>query len=386
MRSSSLTVGSVEHLEQFRADGHPVLSVFLGVGPSISELRAVSARLKDLLRPVAERAVALDRASEKSLRGDIDRIIEGGERLVGDPGHGIAVFSCDRLGLFEIITLPARVRDRAVVGDTPYLRPLRAMLEEMHRFAAVVLDHRRAEIFEFYLGRLEHWEQLNEEEVRKSNYGGFGGYSEHGTRAHASEVAHRHYRDIAGRLNDLRNEAKSFDLLLVGGQREAVDGLVAALDPETRKLFAGTFSIDLRTMTPALVAEHCRSIAEAHDAAEQQTLVANLVDAAKSGGPAVFGLEWVIDAINQKAVQTLVVDTSDAVSGGACSACGWLSVDQHDLCPACHAAMKPVSDIVDASAHAVVQSGGSVRHILVDTPLNDSHLGALVRFPVSYQA
>jgi peptide chain release factor subunit 1 len=386
MRSNSLTVGSVEHLEQFRADGHPVLSVFLGVGPSITELRAVSARLKDLLRPIAEGAGALDRASEKSLRGDIDRIIEGGERLVGDPGHGIAVFSSNNLGLFEIITLPASVRDRAVVDDTPYVRPLRAMLEEMHRFAAVVLDHRRAEIFEFYLGRLERWEQLNEEELRKSNYGGFAGYSEHRTRAHADEVAHRHYRDVAARLNDLRKEVRPYDLLLVGGQRKVVNGLVAALDPDTSKLLAGTFSIDLRTMTPALVAEHCRSIAEAHDAAEQQTLVADLVDVAKSGGPAVFGLEWVIDAVNQKAVQTLVVDTSDAVPGGACSSCGWLSVDRNDLCPACKAAMKPVSDIVDASAQAVLQSGGSVRHIVVDTRLSDSHLGALVRFPVAYQA
>lgn len=386
MRSSSLTAGSVEQLERFRADGYPVLSVFLGVGPSISELRSVSARFKDLLRPIAEEAAGLDRAQEMSLRRDIDRIIEGGERLVGDPGHGVAVYSSDKSGLFEIITLPARVRDRAVVDDTPNVRPLRAMLDEMHRFAAVVLDHRRADIFEFYLGKLEHWEQLSEEELRKSNYGGFAGYSEQRTRAHADEVARRHFRDVAARLSDLRKNNQPFDLLLVGGQREVVNGLVGALDPATRELLAGTFSIDVRTMTPALVAEHCASIAEAHDAAEQKTLVANLVDAAKSGGPAVFGLEWVIDAINQRAVETLVVDTSDAVPGGVCAECGWLSADAHRQCAACRLPMKPVSDIVDASAQAVIQSGGSVRHILVDTPLSDSHVGALARFPVAYQA
>lgn len=386
MRSSPLTAGSVDHLEQFRGDGYPVLSVFIGVGPAIGELRAVTPRLKDLLRPISEHAATLDRGSEMSLRSDINTIVLAGERLVGDPGHGIAVFSCHERGLFEIINLPARVRDRAIVEAVPYLLPLRAMLEEMHRFAAAVLDHRRAEIFEFHLGELEHWEQLNPEEVRKSNYGGFGGYSEHRTRAHAGEVAHRHFRDVAARLNDLRRDAKSFDLLIVGGLREAVDGLVGALDNETRKLLAGTFPIDLRTMTPAVVAEQCRSIAEAHDAAEQSALVDNLVDAAKSGGPAVFGLEWVLDAINQKAVQTLVVDTRDTVPGGVCLECGWLSAASSGSCPACGARIAQIPDIVDASAHAVIHSGGSVRHILADTPLADSRLGALVRFPVAYQA
>ncbi|MDH3426226.1 MAG: hypothetical protein OEM22_06095 [Acidimicrobiia bacterium] len=377
-----LDEAEVDRIEALRTDGFPVLSLFLGQdGP----VRGSTARLKTLLKPILEQSSELSRAAGRSVTADVDRILGLGERLTGDGGQGVAVFACTGADLFGRIDLPAPARDRAVLSDRPYVRPLRAMLSELHRYCAVVLDRRRAEIFEFRFGRLEHWEQMNEEEVRKSNYGGFGGYDEVKVRSHGDEVAHRHFRDTAARLSRLMSE-EPFDLLLVGGQSESIDGLVAELRSDIRPLLAGTFPIDMRTMTPALVSGRCAELAAAHDVLEQGNLVNELIDAAKGGGSAVLGLGWVIDAVNQKAVYLLVIDTSDSVEGWECGACGWITAEPTSVCPACSANMRPAPDLLDAAGRAVEASGGRVRHVFVDTALADSHVGALLRFPVAYQA
>lgn len=382
MGPNELDEAEVDRIEALRVDGLPVLSLFLGQdGP----LRGSTARLKALLKPILDQSSALPRQAGRSVAADVERILGVGERLTGDGGRSVAVFACSEADLFERIYLPAPVRDRAVLDDRPQVRPLRAMLSELHRYCAVVLDRRRAEIFEFRFGRLEHWEQMNPEVVRKSNYGGFAGYDEMKVRGHGDEVAHRHFRDTAGRLTQLRSE-EPFDLLLVGGQSESVDGLVAELRPDIRPLLAGTFSIDMRTMTPALVGAQCAELAAAHDLVEQGELVTGLVDAAKGGGSAVLGFEWVIDAVNQKAVNLLVIDTGESVEGWDCGACGWLAVEQMSVCPACASPMRPAPDLLDAASHAVEASGGKIRHVFVDTALADSHVGALLRFPVVYQA
>ena len=70
-------------------------------------------------------------------------------------GRGIGIFACQHAALYEEIVVPRRVRDRAVVDATPYLRPLFAVLDESHRYCVVVVDREQAWIYEFYMGELE---------------------------------------------------------------------------------------------------------------------------------------------------------------------------------------------------------------------------------------
>ncbi len=370
----------LERLRSFDSDGHPVVSVYLGVGPGLGELRSVTPRLKDLLAPVRAAAGALDREAEKAVRGDADQILGLAGRVGDQQGRGVAIFSSTGAGLLELVPLPAGVRDRAVLDTRPYLAPVEAMLAELRRACAVVLDRRRAEIYRFDGGELEAWEQLDAEELRKSNYGGFAGYEERRVRTHADEVAHRHYRDTAARLAELLRD-DGFDLLVVGGQAENVDGLVTELSPELAARLAGTFPVDTHTVTPAIVAEHCRQLVEDHEAGEQAELADRVLETAKGGGLAAVGLGPVLAAVNQRAVDLLVVATDDSVAGAECASCGWLEHDGAAACPACGEAPRRVPDLVDAMASAVRAAGGGVRHLLTDTPLVADRVGALLRFP-----
>jgi len=147
----------VQRLLHFSSEDAPVLSVYLAVPADPGELRGVETRLHSMLKPVRELAESdkLGHVERESLRHDLDCVLEVANRARELEGRGVGVFACQHAGLYEEVVMPRRVRDRAVVDEVPYLRPLFAVLDESHRYCVVVVDREQAWIYEFYMGELE---------------------------------------------------------------------------------------------------------------------------------------------------------------------------------------------------------------------------------------
>lgn len=373
---------TVDRLRSVDSAGHPIVSVYLGLGPDSDQARAITTRLKALVHSLREKGETGGGGEDvRRLRQDLDAVVAMAERVSADRGRGAALFVCSAANLAEHVSLPAPVRDRAVVDTTPYLGPLEAMLAHFRRYCAVVIDRRLASIYRFHLGALESWEVMDEEEIRKDNYGGFAGWAEQRVRARAGVVARRLFRRVAVRLDELYR-AGEYDLLAVGGQLGNVNGLVAELAPELEACLAGTFAVDPRTATPTEIRDHCRALAEAHDRETDERLVGELMDAAGARRRGVLGLDRVLDAVNQQAVELLLLDAGETVPGVACPACGWLE-REGSACSACRGVTRWVADLFDAAAEAVRTRGGSVRYVLAETELRRFEAGAMTRFPVA---
>ncbi|MDP9144156.1 MAG: hypothetical protein M3N43_05600, partial [Actinomycetota bacterium] len=86
----------------------------------------MAALLTDLLKPVREAAEIRDRAVQKSVRADTERIhdLAGQLEMGGAPAY--AAFASDLDDLFEIEALTHAVPNVSTLGPRPYLRPLRA--------------------------------------------------------------------------------------------------------------------------------------------------------------------------------------------------------------------------------------------------------------------
>jgi peptide chain release factor subunit 1 len=373
---------TVDRLRAVDATGAPVVSVYLGLAPGPDQIRAIPARLKALIGPLRERAESGEYRGEaaRHLKADLDTVLQLGDELTGDLGRGAAMFVSSGAGLREYVSLPAGVRDRAVVNRSAYLGPLEAMLDHFRRYCAVVVDRRTAEIYRFHMGLLESWEVIAEEEVRKDNYGGFAGYAEQRVRAHAETVARRLFRTVADRLADLQQQGE-FDLLAIGGNQANVDALVNELPPALTDLLGGTFVIDPGTATTAEIGDRCAAVAAEHDRRLDEQQVAGLLEMAGPGGRALLGLHRVLDAVNQRAVDRLIVAATETVPGVRCTACGWLAASRPS-CPACGEATTPVADLVDAAAEATRGAGGSVRYLVGEVRPEGFDVAAVLRFHV----
>ena len=375
-----LDQAQIDRLRQIETGGFPVLSVFVNLPPGPDSLRNLPARIKDLLVQVEASSESLPRAHRLSVREDVNELSRDIGRLGTNLGHGVAIFRSSGAGVDEQLALPGPVRDRAIVDAVPYTRPLEAMIEHYLSYCVTVIGRRIGSIFRFSMDQLDTWEEMRDEEIRKANYGGFSGYEEQRVRARAEEMAARHYRHVAERLTELRRTDDGFDLLIVGGSDAHVAGLLDVLPPDVAAVMAGSFVVDPGTMTPATVLEHARRVAGEWEMEEESRLVADLFDAAASGGTAILGLEETCAAVNRRAVEVLYIQAERTTPGSICLDCERVTCETGEVCIVCGGELSAVPDVVDRLSELVRNTGGRVQHILNEGPLAEVEAGALLRY------
>jgi hypothetical protein len=312
-----------------------------------------------------------------SLRADAEKVLETVPKFETLLGSSVAVFLCDGLGLEEQLTMPRGVWDCAMVGQTPYMRPARALLEQYRKVASVVLDARSAEIVVYYMGEALHREVIGAEELRKSNLAGWYALEEYRHRLHAEEVLHQLFREAAERLNRLRREF-NIELVFVGGQTEVTAALLPFLDPKLRAI-TETFVIDLHTLTPAILAARIAELEETFELKEKSGLVDEVYAVFDAGDLAAVGVERVLRAANRHAVAHLLVHDGAVMEGSLCPRCGGLS-PRVDVCSECGAQTEDIPELFEALTRMVVDAGGAVEHVMTPTRLSEDLVAARLRY------
>jgi peptide chain release factor subunit 1 len=277
---------------------------------------------------------SLARGPRMSIAADLDRIQRA---LTGRvPGAAVAVFACSGRGLFEQVVLPRSVRDRIVVDGSPWVRPLHALLDEYPRCGVVVV---------------------------------------HGARRRAWELAAGELRPAHGRDVD----PGRYDVLVVGGAPAEVAAYLAGLPVAVRGKVAATFDLEPATTTVAEISRLAVPLAAHHEAESQRQRVSEVFTVYDSGGPAVLGLEPCLQAASVGAVRALMVEDAASATGVVCEACGWLG--RHGpACAACACPVRHSDDVIDELIESVVDQGGTVRRIRVDTALRGWTVAASLHF------
>jgi hypothetical protein len=139
-----------------------------------------------------------------------------------------------------------------------------AVLDESHRYVAVVVDREHAWLYEFFMGELEEAGDATDRALRKRDYAGWHGLEERRVRNKAEELARRHFRETSERVEQLV-QATSAELLIVGGHHDEVANFLVYLPHELQSRVAGTFTIDTHTVTPARVCERGEEIVNAYE-------------------------------------------------------------------------------------------------------------------------
>ncbi|MDT5036509.1 MAG: peptide chain release factor subunit 1, partial [Micromonosporaceae bacterium] len=314
---------TVRRITAFRSNGYPVISVYVSTDVRPPGLRARIGNLLHQIRPLATDP-SLGRGARASIGTDLSRIESSLARERDRPGS-VAVFACSGRNMFEEVALPRRVRDRIVVDAAPWVRPMSAVLDEHPRYGVVLVTPDAARVWELSAGDLLHPRGL-------------------GTRA------------------------DTYDVLLIGGHPPDVAGFVAALPRAVSGRVVATFPVDPATATPAQLRGYAAPLADSHQRGAQLHRVAQVFDVYESGGLAVLGLAPCLQAGSVGAVRALVVEDDASVGGVVCDACGWLG-SHGRLCAACECPVRPSDDVVDELVESVIDQGGSVRRIRVDSPL-----------------
>jgi peptide chain release factor subunit 1 len=265
-----------------------------------------------------------------------------------------------------------------MVDATAWVRPMQAVLEEYRRMCVVVVDEAAAQVWELYLREIRQVQRFRDPALRKPDFA--YGMAEHRVHNKVEELARRHYRRVVTVLVDLFR-VQGFDLLAVGGHPYEVSTFTDFLPRELRERVAGTFVIDAGTATPADVRRSAESLMQRYEQDEERRQVAEIVEAVAERRRAALGLEPCLWAGTVAAVQTLAVQEGVTAPGVVCDRSGWLALSG-DTCPLCGQPTRPTTDIIDELVEAVIDEGGSIEHVRVDTELRRHVVGAMLRFPL----
>lgn len=367
----------VSRLRSLQPSVFPVLSVYVDLHEGIGEVSDLTARLKDLLKPIKAAAAVMPHAAAESLRADIAATLALRDRIASSAGSSIALFCSTGAGMKEFAQFSARVRDAAVAGPDAWVRPLAGAGENGVTALAAVVDAARATLYDVTPSGVGV-STVDQDPFRKPDFGGWYGLEEYTTRNRAREAELRHYRAAARALHDAL-ERGAIARLFVGGHRATIDAVVRALDPWTRARVAGTFVVDPATTTTAQVRAHCERLSSA---ADERRVAASLASLASSPpDKRAVGLGPVLDAANAHAISILVVASPDPIPGVVCTGCGWLA--RHaEACPVCGSTVRAATDVLDLLVRAVEGAGGTWLS-LPDRSDADGHIvAALERFHV----
>lgn len=371
------SAATIERIAHFHGGRLRVVSTYLATTAGSDARRGLLTKADSLLHEIRslgdDRSV--DHAVRMSLRGDMERIQAVLDREPISRGT-LVIFSCTGAGLLEVVGLPRVIRDRVVVDETAWIRPLLAVLDDYRRCCSVVVDRESVHLWELYLGELRDAGRLRGRALRDPAHGGSHGPSEHGVRTKTD--AKRHFREVAAAL-DRRVREDRHDLLAVGGHAHELPAFLEILPRGLRRRVAGTFAVDPHTATAATIRAHAEAILERYELDEQRRRVADVLAAVAAGRLAVAGLEPCLRAGSMAAVSALYVRDGAIVPGVVCDASRWFATDG-EACPLCGAPVRRTPDVIDELVEAVIDEGGAIHHVRADTELREHVAAADLRF------
>jgi len=220
---------AVDRLSRVQPGDYQVVSCYLKLEPRDKTRGKYLIKMKNRVRQAAatlERE-ALERAVRDAVAADLDRVLryfEEPSRL--PPARGIALFACQRLGLFDVLPLPHVHRSRLAVAPVPLVRELVALEEEVGTILVVVCDRTGARFFEVTAYAVAELASLTAWATRPGKFHGerqakkgtvlAGGFGEHNYHMRIREEKHRHYAQVAQQVFHIHTQRSLAGLVLAG--------------------------------------------------------------------------------------------------------------------------------------------------------------------------
>jgi len=362
-----LTEKELQELLKFEAtEKEPVVSLYLDVDLTRHTKDKCLLVLRGLLKDVSSQA---DKA-------DLEKIQDFFDLEYDWQARGLAIFSCDKQGLWRVYPLGVPVPNAIYAQPQPYIHPLANLLAEYERYGVVLISREQARFFALHMGELYEYEGTSSSVPGHHKQ---GGWAQARYQRHIEEHAAQHLRNAAEALAALYKKEK-WGRLILAGTEENVSLFESSLPKNLQDLIIGSFAVDM-TAPLNQIKREALAVAEAFEKERDAKLVEEMVTRTAKGGAAVTGLDDTLNAVKEGRVQILLVAEGFHAPGKVCESCGYVTVQEINRCPFCSVEMKHVADVVERAVRQTIEMGGTVNIVKDNEALEKAgSIGALLRY------
>jgi peptide subunit release factor 1 (eRF1) len=360
-----------------------VVSLYLDLNPErFATPKARSSQIGSLIDAAhkeVEEQSDLDHDDRIALREDLKRI----KAFLGSPdapfkgARALAVFCSSRDDLFETVQLTRPVPARVVIDRSPYVEPMIEVVQR-RRWLVALVNRRIAMVL------AGSPEDLTERQRREDDVHGQhdqGGWSQANYERSVEKDVDDHLKETA-ELVARQWRSERFDRLALGGPEEIVPRFESFLPEELRAAqVPERVDVDLSSAGDTEIRAAVDRLASADATRLERAALDTLAERLGAGGRAVAGAADTLEALNERRVETLLLEPNFDGSAGRCPSCGLLVLDGDGTCPADGTELQPIEHLREAVVEAAVSQDAEVMAIReFDDLQRHRGIAALLRF------
>ncbi|MFA6296673.1 MAG: host attachment protein [Patescibacteria group bacterium] len=354
----------VTKLNRLQSDKEDVVTIYLNCDQRRYKPEEIEEKLKDLLKIVGEK---LGAEETKKIEEWIDLRLDKKVK-------GMAFYASPSKNFWSIYKFPCPIKTGAYVEKNVHIEQLLQVLDELERYCVVVCDKEKAKIFTVFLGVIQDFSYIFDEFPGKHDQGGL---AQQNQASHTEEHVRQHLKKINEQLFKFWKE-KGFDRLILAGSKEVLPELKKVLHTELKNRVVGEFFTELFKPNEHFL-EQSLVVQEKVERQNEKKLVDELNNSL-NGQLAVAGLKKVLDAIQERDIKALLVDSKLSTTGKKCPNCDFLGLDEV-VCPYCSFKTEDVKDVVDELVQKAYSHRAKIEFVENNEVLAGmGGIGAMLRF------
>jgi peptide chain release factor subunit 1 len=294
----------LERLLNFEPTAAPVISVYLDAR---ADQHGQQNFLPFVRKQLTERSKSYENGSEErqSFEEDFVRIVRYLEGDVPPSVEGLAIFACSAENdWFEVGQFDAPFeRNRVFVSDRPHLYPLARLIDQYRRYAVVLADTNRAQIFVFAAGRAVERQEVENVKTKQTKV---GGWSQARYQRHVQNYHLQHAKEVVDMLEKIVRDEGIEQIILAGDEATVIPMLREQMSKETTEKVIDALSLGINTPEHELLDESLTAFRR-HDSLSDMEKVERLLNEYRADDLGVAGAPETLAALSNGQVEELLI-------------------------------------------------------------------------------
>lgn len=305
------------------------------------------------------------------------KIMDFLEDKVNSRAHGVGIFACDKLGIFEVFLSIMPFDNSFTVNAIPHLKQLALHADECENALLIITDKHYAEIFNVEIGGFILDEAHMEHHIHRFHKQ--GGWAQMRYQRHIQNQALHHYKEVAKVATEFL-DANPYKNLILAGQHHEIKNLQEHLPKRTNTKIIDTSSLGIKSSINQILETVINDLSK-HEEEEELTKVDDLLN--KSPQISTTGWQDTIQLIEEGRADTIIIPGYKTYIGWKCNGCLYISKDQHQAgCAGCNHGFRK-TDLAEEIIKLVIKNNGNVELVkgaAADKLEEHEGIGAIVRY------
>ena len=303
-RETTLPDKLLDRVLSFEPTPAPVISLYLDARVNEHGQRTFMPFVRKQLN---ERVKSYDLNSEErqSFEEDFVRNMRYLEHEIPNSVQGVAIFACSAAkDLFEVGDFEAPFeRNRLFISDRPHVYPLARLNDQYRRFAVVLADTNRAQIFVFAAGRTV--ERQDVENV-KTKHVKVGGWSQARYQRHEQNYHLQHAKEVVEMLEKIVRDENIEAVILAGDESVVIPLLREQMRKTVEEKIIDALSLGIDTPEHEVL-EDSLNVFRRHDSLTDMEKVDRLLNEYRADDLGVAGAAETLAALSNGQVEEMLI-------------------------------------------------------------------------------